>query len=149
MERSLSLRAKHDVYTDARKFYFAGTYTQTEISELTGVPRRTLCCWIKDGHWQQLRQNANQVPALILENFIEQLTGVQKQILARDESARVPTHIEAETQRKLLNAIINVKDYPGSIFRSLAETMHPISDITFSTESGDTDAAGITEDTLQ
>ncbi len=136
---SKTIRAKQDTYNDARKYYFAGTYTKTEIAILTGVPRRTLHSWIRDGQWEQLRHNVNQVPALILENLITQLTGIQKQILGRDEAHRFPTHLEAETQKKLILAIRNIKDYPAATIRALAESMHPVSDIVFSSAISDAD----------
>lgn len=133
------IRAKHSMYADARKHYFAGTYTQKEIAELTGVPIRTLYDWIKDGQWEQLRRNANQVPALILENLVTQLTALQKQILSREESSCVPTHLEAETQRKLIAAITNINAYPAATIRALAEGTHPIADLVFSAETRETE----------
>ena len=134
---SKTIRARHDMYNDARKYYFAGTYTQTDISVLTGVPRRTLHNWIKEGQWEQLRHTVNQVPALILENLIAQLTGLQKQILEREETLRFPTHLEAETQRKLILAIKNIRDYPAAAIRAMAESMSAVSDIVLSGNAGD------------
>ncbi len=79
---------KNEFYEDVRQLYFTGKYTQKEISKTTGVPERTIRNWVKDGHWVRLRENANSAPAVMLENFINQLVELQNTISNRPPGDR-------------------------------------------------------------
>ncbi len=124
----MRLPNKLDRYRDARDAYFHGGKTQKEIALEAGITDRTLRNWIKEGSWERLRQNANLVPALMLDSYCSQLIQIQNTIAARPDDERTPQPSEIEMQRKLLNCIINMKKYPSEMFNHLAYGITTVSD---------------------
>jgi len=120
---------KTELYANARQYFFTGRYTQKEISKLAGVPERTLRNWVKEGNWHRLRENAGIAPAVILENFVNQLVEMQNHIAGRTKGYRFPKPEEAETQRKLFYCIINMKRYPTAEITSFGTGLAPVTDI--------------------
>jgi transposase len=97
----------------AQFLYMAQGKTQKEIAELVGVSERTVYAWIHQYAWDKLRLAAYQAPATIADNLCSQLVELQNAIATREPGKRFPTPPEAETSRKLVNALEKMKKYPS------------------------------------
>lgn len=129
--RNIKTEAKQDAYNDVRRLFFSGNFTQVEISEEAGVPTRTIRNWIKEGCWYRLRENANRAPAVLTENFINQLVEMQNYIARREPAYRFPTPKEAEIQCRLLNCIMRMNTYPVEMIQQFADNLRPVTDLVF------------------
>ena len=91
----------------------AGDTTQKSIAKQVNVSERTIHSWIKENHWDKLRQAARSAPAVIAENMFSQLVELQNDIASREVGKRYPTMQEAELTRKLCLSIDRMKSAPG------------------------------------
>jgi len=119
-----------DKLTAARLLYMAGDTTQKSIAKQVDVSERTVYTWIKENHWDKLRQAARSAPAVIANNMFSQLVELQNDIASREVGKRYPTMQEAELTRKLCLSIDRMKSAPGlsqsmqvlQLFRSFAQS---------------------------
>jgi DNA-binding XRE family transcriptional regulator len=51
----------------ARELYFQTNMSKTAIAEHTGVARKTVLFWAKQGNWDKLRMSARNMPSLVAE----------------------------------------------------------------------------------
>jgi hypothetical protein len=74
----------------------------------------------------------------MLDHFCSQLVQLQGKIAARPVGKRVPKSSEVERQRKLLNCIIRMKDYPTEDIKYFASRINTVSDEVFDDEETQT-----------
>lgn len=95
----------------ARELYMQGGLTQQEIAEILNVNRKTVGLWIQQGQWRQLRIAAQQSPAMLLQDFYNQLAVLNETIHQR---GGIPTIEESVVQRRLIMNIQSFKQQPVS-----------------------------------
>lgn len=102
--------------TQARELYLQGGLSQTQIATLLDVTLKTVGLWIQQGQWRQLRIAAQQSPAMILQDFYNQLTVLNETIHQR---GGIPTIEESIVQRRLIMNIQSFKQQPVSNYLQL------------------------------
>ena len=98
-----------DKQTHARNLYFQTEFPVTEISEMLGIPRRTLHHWIKENHWERQKQSAACMPVMLTENCYHIISRLQQHLLSDDRATTPITHREADTLHKLVITIGKMK----------------------------------------
>jgi len=93
----------------ARDLFFATDHSQAEIARRVGVDPKTVNLWVKHGKWKEIKMAARRTPAILVEQYFNQLAALNEAIDARDEGNRFPTLKEAETMRKLIVCINNIQ----------------------------------------
>ncbi|MBS1587361.1 MAG: hypothetical protein JSS82_17645 [Bacteroidetes bacterium] len=93
----------------ARDLFFATDHSQAEIARRVGVDPKTVNLWVKHGKWKEIKLAARRTPAILVEQYFNQLAALNEAIDARDEGNRFPTLKEAETMRKLIVCINNIQ----------------------------------------
>jgi len=68
----------------AYNLYMQTGLTQ-QIAELTGVNRKTLYDWIKQGNWSRARTASAHAPGILLDQYYGQLIAFNNNIASRDE----------------------------------------------------------------
>jgi len=96
---------KSQEFTQARELYMQGGLTQQQISALLDINRKTVGLWIQQGQWRQMRIAAQQTPAMLLQDFYNQLAVLNETIHQR---GGIPTIEESIVQRRL---IMNIKSF--------------------------------------
>ena len=91
--------------TQARELYLQGGLTQQQIASLLDINRKTVGLWIQQGQWRQMRIAAQQTPAMLLQDFYNQLAVLNETIHQR---GGIPTIEESIVQRRL---IMNIKSF--------------------------------------
>jgi len=91
--------------TQARELYLQGGLTQQQIAALLDINRKTVGLWIQQGQWRQMRIAAQQTPAMLLQDFYNQLAVLNETIHQR---GGIPTIEESIVQRRL---IMNIKSF--------------------------------------
>jgi len=97
--------------TQARELYMQGGLNQQQIADLLNVNRKTVGLWIQQGQWRQLRIAAQQSPAMLLQDFYNQLAMLNETIHQR---GGIPTIEESVVQRRLIMNIQSFKQQPVS-----------------------------------
>jgi len=69
----------------AWNLYMQTGLTQQKIAELTGVNRKTLYDWIKQGNWSRARTVSAHAPGILLDQYYGQLVALNDNIASRDE----------------------------------------------------------------
>lgn len=100
----------------ARELYMQGGLTQQEIAEILNVNRKTVGLWIQQGQWRQLRIAAQQSPAMLLQDFYNQLAVLNETI---HQKGGIPTVEESIVQRRLIMNIQSFKQQPVSNYIQL------------------------------
>jgi transposase-like protein len=93
----------------AQKLYFQSDLSKTEISEMLGIPRRTLHYWIREKNWDRIKRSAAQMPSLLAENIYHIIARFTQQLLGEDRINRPITRHEADTLHKLVLTISKLK----------------------------------------
>jgi transposase-like protein len=93
----------------ARDLFFSTDHSQAEIARRVGVDPKTMNLWVKHGKWKEIKLAARRTPAILVEQYFNQLAALNEAIDARDEGNRYPTLKEAETMRKLIVCINNIQ----------------------------------------
>lgn len=102
MSATLTIRQKKEW---AQMLYTKEHLTQVEISERTGVSKVTVCKWVKDGKWDELKTSITITREEQLKNLYRQLSELNKSIADRSEGNRYPSAAEADAITKMANAI--------------------------------------------
>lgn len=96
---------KLDQLTQARELYMQGGLNQQQIASLLDINRKTVGLWIQQGQWRQMRIATQQTPAMLLQDFYNQLAVLNETIHQR---GGIPTVEESIVQRRL---IMNIKSF--------------------------------------
>jgi len=107
---------KSQEFTQARELYLQGGLTQQQIAEILDVSRKTVGLWMQQGQWRQLRIAAQQSPAMLLQDFYNQLAVLNETIHQR---GGIPTIEESIVQRRLIMNIQSFKQQPVSNYMQL------------------------------
>jgi len=107
---------KLDQQTQARELYLQGGLTQTQIAEILNVNRKTIGLWMQQGQWRQLRIAAQQSPAMLLQDFYNQLAVLNETI---HQKGGIPTIEESIVQRRLIMNIQSFKQQPVSNYMQI------------------------------
>jgi transcriptional regulator with XRE-family HTH domain len=102
---------KLDQQTQARELYLQGGLTQQQIAEILNVNRKTIGLWMQQGQWRQLRIAAQQSPAMLLQDFYNQLAVLNETV---HQKGGIPTVEESIVQRRLIMNIQSFKQQPVS-----------------------------------
>jgi len=102
--------------TQARELYLQGGLTQQQIASLLDINRKTVGLWIQQGQWRQMRIAAQQTPAMLLQDFYNQLAVLNETIHQR---GGIPTIEESIVQRRLIMNIQSFKQQPVSNYMQL------------------------------
>ncbi len=94
----------------AQKLFFQSDLSMTEISEMLGIPRRTLHYWIREKNWDRIKRSAAQMPSLLAENIYHIIARFTQQLLGEDRINRPITHKEADTLHKLTITVGKLKN---------------------------------------
>ncbi len=93
----------------AQKLFFQSDLSKTEISEMLGIPRRTLHYWIREKNWDRIKRSSAQMPSLLADNIYHIIARFTQQLLGEDRINRPITHKEADTLHKLTLTIGKLK----------------------------------------
>ena len=94
----------------AQKLFFQSDLSMTEISEMLGIPRRTLHYWIREKNWDRIKRSAAQMPSLLAENVYHIIARFTQQLLGEDRINRAITRHEADTLHKLVLTVNKLKN---------------------------------------
>ncbi len=92
----------------ARRLFYQSKLSRPQIAAIVGVTPRTLFDWIREGDWKSARNTAANAPALITEQYYNQLNAINQTIKERRDRP-YPTKDEAEIMRKLSLTIKQIK----------------------------------------
>lgn len=97
----------------AKSLFVSGEYTQEEISELTGVCRRTITNWVKKENWNEIKRATTITPDKIISHLNKQLDDISANIESREKGKRFATTAEADAILKLSATIKNLRKEIG------------------------------------
>ena len=89
----------------AKLLYTREQLQQKEISERVGVSSQTMCKWVKDGHWDDLKVSITITKEEQIKNLYRQLSEINQAITMRDPGKRFATPAESDTINKLAGSI--------------------------------------------
>ncbi len=101
---------KNDKRAQARNLYLQSDLTQAQIAQLLGLSQKTICQYINENKWNLIKERAQQMPAMFLEQMNFELKEINDAIAARPEGKRYPTLSEAEVRRKILSSMSSLKE---------------------------------------
>lgn len=87
----------HEKKQQAKELFFQTDLSKTQIANLLGISRRSLHYWVKDEHWDRLRESATQLPALLAEKCYHIFGHLTDQYLSELRATKPITHKEADT----------------------------------------------------
>jgi predicted DNA-binding protein YlxM (UPF0122 family) len=100
----------HEKKQQAKELFFQTDLSKTQIANLLGISRRSLHYWVKDEHWDRLRESATQLPALLAEKCYHIFGHLTDQYLSELRATKPITHKEADTLHKLVITIGKLKN---------------------------------------
>ena len=100
----------HEKKQQAKELFFQTDLSKTQIANLLGISRRSLHYWVKDEHWDRLRESATQLPALLAEKCYHIFGHLTDQYLSELRATKPITHKEADTLHKLVITINKLKN---------------------------------------
>ncbi len=100
----------HEKKQQAKELFFQTDLSKTQIANLLGISRRSLHYWVKDEHWDRLRQSATQLPALLAEKCYHIFGHLTDQYLSELRATKPISHKEADTLHKLVITINKLKN---------------------------------------
>lgn len=103
-------QTENDKRTQARNLYLQSNLTQAEIARIVGLSQKTICQYINRHKWKEVKENAQQMPAIFIEQMNCELKAINDAIAARSEGNRFPTMAEAEVRRKILYSMASIKE---------------------------------------
>ncbi len=107
----------------ARDLYFNTNLSQAAIAAYVGVSKKTVCFWVNEGNWNQLRMAMLRMPSMLVEDMYAQLQELNHNIRSRIPGQRFPTWHEADVMRKLVWCIIKMRQTS-----SIGENMESVTD---------------------
>lgn len=112
MSSSLTAKQKKEW---ARQLYLDGTqvFTQQEIADKVGVSRKTICKWITDEKWNELRISITMTKDQSIKRLHKQLEDILFLIESRPMGERHATPDEANTISKLTTSIEKLETEVG------------------------------------
>lgn len=103
----LTIRQKKDY---ARHLYLSEPgILQKELAERVGVSKNTICRWIADGRWEEMRTGMVAGKATQLSRLYRHLAELNDAVEARPEGERYINSRDADTLTKLTAAIRNLE----------------------------------------
>ncbi len=105
MENEQNKDPKNDPKQQARNLFFQTALTQAQIAELIGVSQKTISLWMNEGKWKMLRETTDKIPIVLVEHMLNELSELQNTIASREPGKRFATNQEAETRRKIIRSI--------------------------------------------
>ena len=100
----------HEKKQQAKELFFQTDLSKTQIANLLAISRRSLHYWVKDEHWDRLRESATQLPALLAEKCYHIFGHLTDQYLSELRATKPITHKEADTLHKLVITINKLKN---------------------------------------
>ncbi len=94
----------------ARNLYLQSDLTQAQIAEIIGVSQKTVSQYVNENKWQLLKERAQRIPALFVEQMLGELEDMNQVIASRPKGERHPTLREAEIRRKIMYSMATVKE---------------------------------------
>lgn len=98
----LSIKQKKDW---AKLLYTREQLQQKEIAERVGISAQTVCKWVKDGRWDDLKVSITITKEEQIKALYRQLSEINQAITMRDAGKRYATTAESDTIAKLAGAI--------------------------------------------
>ena len=103
----LTLKQKKDF---AKQLYLGDTgITQAEVAERVGVSRATMCKWVGEGKWDEMRTSLLVEKDTQLARLYRRLRELNDLIESRPEGERVMNSREGDTLMKITAAIRNLE----------------------------------------
>ncbi len=100
----------NDKRAQARNLYFESDLTQAQIAKLLGLSQKTISQYISEEKWKFIKDRAQQMPGIFLEQMNSELQDINDAIAARPKGERHATSSEAEVRRKILNSMASIKE---------------------------------------
>jgi hypothetical protein len=101
---------KHQQQEEAKNLYFQTNMSKTEIAEKTGVNRKTILFWSKQGNWDALKMSAIHMPSMVAEKCYHLLDQYMSHLLSESNSMSTFTHKDAQTIHLLATTIKKLKN---------------------------------------
>ncbi len=103
----LTLKQKKDF---AKQLYLGDTgITQAEVAERVGISRATMCKWVGEGKWDEMRTSLLVEKDTQLARLYRRLRELNDLIESRPEGERVMNSREGDTLMKITAAIRNLE----------------------------------------
>ncbi len=90
----------------ARELFFQADLSQADIARLLKVNAKTVYRWIKQNHWERIKQAALNAPAVITEKLYGHLNRMCMDIGTRENEKQYPSFEESRT---MLNIAATIK----------------------------------------
>lgn len=110
MGTCLSIKQKKDW---AKTLYLSENLTQTEIAERVEVSKQTLCKWVKQEKWEELKTSISLTREEQLINLYRQVAEINKAIAKRKDGERFATVKEADIITKIAASIKKMETETG------------------------------------
>lgn len=102
MAKDLTISQKKDW---AKLLYTREHLQQKEIAERVGISSQTMCRWVKDGQWDELKVSITITKEEQIKSLYRQLSEINQAITEREKGLRYATNAESDTIAKLAGAI--------------------------------------------
>lgn len=102
MAKDLTIQQKKDW---AKLLYTREQLQQKEIAERICVSTQTMCKWVKDGNWDELKVSITITKEEQIKSLYRQLSEINQAITMREHGKRFATPSESDTIAKLAGAI--------------------------------------------
>ncbi|MDR1345947.1 MAG: DDE transposase family protein [Bacteroidales bacterium] len=94
----------------AKKIYLSEPgITQKELAERVGVSQKTMCAWVKDGKWEELKTSMLTAKDEVLSYLYLQLKEIRDSVMGKDKGERVMNSKEADSVLKITASIKNLE----------------------------------------
>lgn len=100
----------NDKQLHAKELFFQTALNKTQIADAVGVPRRTLHFWIKKNNWDRLKNSAEHMPSLMVENCYHILGNYTRNILDADKYDESLSRDHADIMYKITATIQKLKN---------------------------------------
>lgn len=112
---------KTDQQKQAETLYFQTGLTKTEIAQAVGVSRRTLHYWVRQNHWDTIRESSRAMPVYLAGNCYIILARLQENILSRTDS---PVTVQEVNAMYKLTSTIDRLNKRGALSEQLETLTH-------------------------
>jgi len=103
-------QTSNDKRAQARNLYFQSDLTQEQIAKLLGVSQKTISKYVSEEKWKLIKERAQQMPGMFLEQLNSELQDINDAIAARPKGERHATKSEAEVRRKIMYSMASIKE---------------------------------------
>lgn len=104
-QKPQSALTNHQKKEWAKTLFIKDNLTQKEIAERVGSSQQTICKWVNEGKWEDLKTSVSLTRQEQLSNLYRMVAEVNKGIMSRKEGERIPSAKEADILIKLGAAI--------------------------------------------